>query len=31
MNKLNVNLTELYIQGYNDTKNNHEYLTTIFL
>lgn len=31
MNKLNVNLTELYIQGYNDTKNNHAYLTTIFL
>lgn len=31
MNRLNVNLTELYIQGYNDTKNNKETLDNIFL
>lgn len=31
MNKLNVNLTDLYIQGYNDTKNNKQKLDDIFL
>jgi hypothetical protein len=31
MNKLNVNLTELYVQGYNDTKNNRKILDEIFL
>lgn len=30
MNRLNVNLTELYIQGYNDTKNNRKILDKIF-
>lgn len=31
MNRLNVNLTDLYIQGYNDTKNNKQKLDDIFL